>query len=484
MTGKRTWILFGLVGSVAGLAWAVKSGRLGRGSTSPVPIMMTPAVTLSDAVASGSASPKGNPVPATASASAVGSVPPLKSQTEVKIPPPTVGLTPARPSSTPILADPSPRSSSETSRLVQRADVSNGLSVEQILELVRLGRLVEAREALKNLPSNEGSARLVRVVMDLERELMEVGSLHRAGDWYQLEQALERWDRPGRVVPRPEPPVMAEARAWSESQRRSRVSQKEWRLALEEALRWENRARIQSLLDVREYPNDPIRAQARDRLATLDSTEKRLAEIRDNLRDGRLEAAERLLSTAQSKGRLEIQELRDQLARRKADQEALTRKWVSEVNANGLRMNRPDFEDSLSRIPTAQQADWAVKQAITKARRQVEAREAAATSVASRAAVTAPAGQLVVPPPAIPTVIPPAARASEPIRAATNTAPSMDSDDARFVSYKQQLSSKSRGTISPDNRAKVAAFLEKYSKSHPEKAKEIRSLLENLKNSL
>jgi hypothetical protein len=60
----------------------------------------------------------------------------------------------------------------------------------------------------------------------------------------------------------------------------------------------------------------------------------------------------------------------------------------------------------------------------------------------------------------------------------------MDSDDARFMSYKQQLSSKSRGTISPDNRAKVAAFLEKYSKSHPEKAKEIRSLLENLKNSL
>jgi hypothetical protein len=484
MTGKRTWILFGLVGSVAGLVWAVKSGRLGGGGTSPVPIMMTPAVTLSGAVASGSASPKGNPVPATASASAVGSVAPLRPLTEVKISPPPAGLTPTRPSSAPNFADPSPRSFSETPQVSQRSVVSDGLPVEQILELVRMGRLAEARDALKALPSNESSARLVRVVMDLERELMEVGSFHRAGDWYQLEQSLERWDRPGRVVPRPEPPVVAEARAWSESQRRSRVSQKEWRLAIEEALRWENRPRIQSLLDVREYLNDPIRARARDRLATLDSTEKRLAEIRDNLRDGRLEAAERLLSTAQSNGRLEIQKLRDELAQRKAGQEALTRQWISEVNANGLRMNRRDFENSLRRIPTAQQADWAVKQAITKARQQVEAREAAATSVASRAAVTASEGQPVVAPPAIPTVIPPAARASEPIRAATNTAPSMDSDDARFMSYKQQLSSKSRGTISPDNRAKVAAFLEKYSKSHPEKAKEIRSLLENLKNSL
>lgn len=481
MTGKRTWVLFGLVGAVAGLALAVKSGRLGGGGASPVPIMMTPAVTSSDGVTSGVAPQKREPVHANALASAAQTFPLPKPQPEAKTTPTTSVAIPARPPSTPRYTDPSPRPPSETPRIIPRADVSARRLVEQVLELVRAGRLAEAREALKALPSDEGSAQMVRVVMDLERDLLEVGSFHGAGDWYQLEQTLERWDRPGRVVPRHEPPVVAKARAWSEAQRRLRVSQKEWRLTLEEAVRWENRARIQSLLDVREYPDDPIRARARERLAMLERSEKHLTEIRDHLRDGRLLAAERLLSTADSKGRLEVQELRNELARRKTDQEALTRKWVSEVNANGLRMGRADFEDSLRRIPTAQQADGAVKQAITRARQQVETREESAASVAARVSVTAPTARPVVPPPASPTVLPPTARAPESTRVATNAASALN-DEMQFLSYRQMLMGKANGALSAEKRAKVKDFLEKYSKSHPDKAKEIRSLLENLPN--
>lgn len=299
MTGKRTWVLFGLVGAVAGLAWAVKSGRMGGNGASPVPIMMTPAVTLSDVATSGAVLQKPNHLPATASAVAVEPVSPLKPQSGVKSPPLTVGVPPARPSSTPSRAGSPPRSSLDTPRIVQRADVPDGLSVEQVLEQVRAGRLAEARETLKALPSTEGSAQLVRVVTDLDRDLMEISSSRRAADWYQLEKVLERWDRPGRVVPRLEPTVVAEARAWVEAQRRLRVSQKEWRFALEEALRLENRARIEALLNEKEYPDDPIRAKARDRLAKLESSEKRLAEIREHLRFGRLEAAERLLPTSE-----------------------------------------------------------------------------------------------------------------------------------------------------------------------------------------
>lgn len=484
MTGKRTWGLFGMVGIVAGLAWAVRSGYLGGGGGSPEPVMMTPAVTFSDSVTSGVAPQKPNSLHTAELSSTAGTVPKSKSQAGVKSLSATTPLPPARSPTAPSHAVPVPQLSSETSRVVQRAAAPVGLSIEQVLELVRAGRLAEAREALKSLPSNEGSAQLVRVVIDLERDLMEVGTFHRAGDWYQVEKVLERWDRPGRMVPRPEPPVVADARAWLEDQRRSRVSQKEWRLALEEALRWENRARIQSLLDAREYPDDPIRTRARARLATLESSEKRLAEIREHLRSGRLEAAERLLSAAEPQGRLEVKEMRDELVRRKSDQEAITRKWVSEIIANGYQMRRTDFEDSLRRIPAAQQANAAVKQAIIKARQQVDARESEASQAVAGVTVSAPAVRPVVPPAAIPTVIPPAARAPQPSRVATNTPPAADLDEKQFMTYKERLSGKTKGTIPPEQRKKAKEFLERYSSNHPEKAKEIQILLENLRNSL
>jgi len=482
MTGKRTWVLVGLVGAVAGLAWAVKSGRMGGNGASPVPIMMTPAVTVSDAATSGAVLQKPNHLPATASAVAVGPVSPLKSQLAVKSPPLTVGVPPARPSTTPSRAGSPPRSSSDTPRIVQRADAPDGLSVEQVLEQVRAGRLAEARETLRALPSSEGSAQLVRVVMDLDRDLMEISSSRRAADWYQLEKVLERWDRPGRVVPRLEPTVVAEARAWVEAQRRLRVSQKEWRFALEEAFRLENRARIKELLNKKEYPDDPIRAKARDRLATLESSEKRLAEIREHLRSGRLEAAERLLATSEPQGRLEVRELREELIRRKSDQEAIKRKWISEIIANGHQMRRTDFEDSLRRIPAAQQADAAVKQAITKARQQVDARESEASQVAARVPAPAPAVRPVVPPVAIPAVIPPAARAPQPSRVETNMVPAADLDEKQFMIYKEGL--KKQGFIPIKMKNEAKEFLEKYSSKHPEKAKEIKLMLETLKNSL
>lgn len=467
MTGKRTWILFGIVGCVAGLAWVVKSGRVGGGGASPVPIMMTPAVASSDGGRADVAIGKQDPLATRPSVSAEKTFTPSKPQAEAKATPLSEVPIPARPPSAPNRPDPSPRSPAETPRVVPRVDVAARASGEQVLELVRAGRLAEARGALKSFSTDDGSAQLVRVIVDLERDLEEVGNLHRARDWFQLEKVLERWDRPGRVVPRPEPPEVAEARVWAEAQRRLRVSQKEWRLALEEALRWENRARIRSLLEVQEYPDDPIRTRARDRLATLERSEKSLAEIRDHLREGRLAVAERMLSTADSSSRPEMKELRDELVRRKADQEALTRKWVSEVNVNGLRMGRADFEDSLRYIPTAQRGDGAVQQAIASARQKVEAREQAA-----RAVVAASGVRPLAPPSASP----------EPVRVPTNVVPALSPDDEQYQKYRQLLRRKATGDMSPEMRKKTRAFLEGYSKSHPEKAKEIESVLEELKN--
>ena len=501
MTGKRTWVLFGLVGAVAGLAWAVKSGRLGGGGASPTPIMMTPAVAVPDDVTAPAIRVTSDRVTTNAVASGSRPVAPRPEATETRSTQSPATSTAARSASVG-RSDPVRRSTvaapvapttdapvgaarADGLRTIPRGDGVARRSGDQVLELVRAGRLADAREALKGLPSDESAAQLVRVVTDLERDLLEVGSLHRAGDWYQLEQALERLDRPGRVVPRPELPVVAEARAWSEAQRRLRVSQKEWRLALEEALRWENRSRIQSLLDVREYPDDPIRVRARERLATLERSEKRLAEVRGLLRDGRLVEVERLLSTAEFQGRMELKELRDELTRRKGEQEALTRRLVSEIDASGRRMRRADFEEFVRQIPTAQQADGSVKQAIVRARQQVEAREvalAAAAAAAARSAATAPAVRPVVPPPASPTVLPAAARAPESARVATNAVPAPDPDEATFQFYKKQLGGTSGGSIPKDSKAKVREFLSRYSQRHPEREKEILVLLDKLRN--
>jgi hypothetical protein len=122
-----------------------------------------------------------------------------------------------------------------------------------------------------------------------------------------------------------------------------------------------------------------------------------------------------------------------------------------------------------------------VKQAITRARQQVETREQSAASVAARVAVTASAVRPVVPPPASPTVLPPTARGPESTRVATNAASALN-DENQYLSYRQMLMGKANGTLSAEKRAKAKDFLEKYSKSHPEKAKEIRPLLENLPN--
>jgi hypothetical protein len=62
--------------------------------------------------------------------------------------------------------------------------------------------------------------------------------------------------------------------------------------------------------------------------------------------------------------------------------------------------------------------------------------------------------------------------------------PAADLDEMQFMTYKERLNGKTKGSIPTEQRKKVKEFLEKYSSNHPEKAKEIKRMLENLQNSL
>lgn len=498
---RRAWWLLGAAVVAAGFVHGVKSGRLGGwvgGGAEPAPVLMTPAnPSRSARPGGGTESSPSIPRPPVPTEVVAGSgnpgarAAPRDAPPQVQTSTAQAAVQPAKRDSAPrreavlreppvlradaLPAAPAPGRSVVPTQIKDRSD-----SVETLIRgLIVQGELKQARDHMRDLPGNGVGTLLGRSLDAIEKSLADLAAARQSSDPYEVQRILERWDRPGQLLPSPEPAAVVSAREWAEGQRRAGVEQKEWRVKLTNAIASGNADLMGSLLARKDYPDDPVREAARNRLVGLRESDDWIREVRKLIQDSNLEEAQDRLSKARNPQDPAVVHLRAELGVARREWTSKVANTVADLRTKAGRLDAAAFEDDVSRLQETLRSAPEVKAVIRAAREAVRVKvevQATPSGGDASAAQVAPTNTVKAAP--LASAAGSTSTASAPVKQADRVV----TDEEILQGHRKTIDKAKTGRIPPNSIMSIRSNLELIRQRSPGLSSQVDELLVKLKN--